>query len=498
LNEPQPDQAVSKISSSGSFEAKSLLRSASWMSGAQGAAQLSAYASLLILAHLIPPEAFGAVATGTAILYIGVVLMDSGARGSIIVAPVITTRFLHTVLARSLGLGVILCAVVVLSSGALSRAFTGGGHPGTIAALALGIPLYSLAVVPMGLLQRAMHFRVFAMATAAANVGSALVAVVAGILGAGIWALVSRQLVWCGLLAILMARGAARHVSPRESGSAAKANPVARWFLLFAVTQVLTFNLDYLVIGRQSAATQLGLYSVAFMIAFAPLQHFSSAVGQVLMSAAAATGVSASGARTVVATRLMALVLLPVIPVVVVLAPTLLPVMLGKRWTGMVVPFELLVAAGIGYSIVNCIGEALSGIGEMPFRAKFNVGWCLITLAALVVLVHFDGIRGAALAHLLVFLGYGSVFVTSGMHRLGMPSRVLWRALYPVIIAVGGQAIVTFAVEAALRSADVGRGPSAFAGAAFGVVSLVIIGTRGQGAPLRQAVSLVRAARVDA
>ncbi|MCW2548959.1 MAG: polysaccharide biosynthesis protein, partial [Mycobacterium sp.] len=354
MNEPLPDQTVPKTSRRESSAATSLLRSASWMTGAQAAAQLSAYASLLILAHLIPPEAFGAVATGTAILYIGVVLMDSGARGSIIVAPEITRRFLRTSLLRCLGLGLVLCAGIVLSSDALSRAFTGGGDAGTIAALALGIPLYSLAVIPMALLQRGMHFRAFAMYTAAANVGSALVAVVAGFLGAGIWALVSRQLVWAGLLAVLMARGAARYASGRDSGTAAPPNPVARWFLLFAVTQVLTFNLDYLVIGREGAATQLGLYSVAFMIAFAPLQHFSAAVGQVLMAAAAASGVAASGVRTVLATRLMALILLPVIPVVVVLAPSILPAMLGSRWSGMVVPFELLVVAGIGYSIVNC------------------------------------------------------------------------------------------------------------------------------------------------
>jgi O-antigen/teichoic acid export membrane protein len=466
------------------------------MSGAQAAGQLSAYGSLLILAHLIPPATFGTVATGTAILYIGVVLMDSGTRGTIIVAPQITPRFLRLSFLRCLGLGLALSAAVTLGSPALGRAF--GSNAGYIAALGLGITAYALATVPMGLLQRGMHFRSLAAATATANVGSAVLAVVAGFLGAGGWALVTRQLCWCSLLALLTARAAFRHPTARESVTTPRPTPLARWFLLFAVTQVLTFNLDYLVIGRQSAAVQLGLYSVAFMIAFAPLQHFSGVVGQVLFAAAAASGVSVSGARTVVATRLMALILLPAIPIVVVLAPTVLPALLGSRWDGMVVPFELLVAAGIGYSIVNCIAEALSGIGEMPFRAKFNVGWCLVTLAALVVLVRYDGIRGAALAHLLVFIGYATVFVRSGMRRLGSDARALWRALRPVIIAVAAQALVTTAVDAALGSVGAGRGASAVAAATLGVGCLVAVAGRGEHAPLREALSLVRDAKRSA
>ena len=65
-----------------------------------------------------------------------------------------------------------------------------------------------------------------------------------------------------------------------------------------------------------------------------------------LFAAAAASGVSASGARTVTATRLMAMLLLPLLSVVIVLAPLVLPAVRGSRWSGMVVPFELLAAAG--------------------------------------------------------------------------------------------------------------------------------------------------------
>jgi O-antigen/teichoic acid export membrane protein len=477
------------------LDARSLIRFASWMSGAHVAAQLCAYGSLLVLAHFVPPRTFGTVAVGTAILNVGIVLMDSGTRGSIVVARSASYEFLRRSLVRCVSLGLVIAAAMALGSHVLSRTFASGADPAALAALGVGIPLYALAIVPMSVLQRTMEFGALARTWASSNFISAGGAVLAGILGAGVWALVARQLGWCALLAVLSWVAARRHLPRKKtSPSHVPGSTQPRWFLLFAVTQVLTFNLDYLVIGHQQAVAQLGLYAVAFMIAFAPLQHFSGEVGRVLFSAAAASGLSENGARTVAATRLMALLLLPLLPVIVALAPPLLPALLGNEWSGMVVPFELLAIAGVGYSIINCIGEALAGGGQMEYRSKLNVVWSLSTLAALVILVRADGIRGAALAHLVVFIGYAAVYASAGMRRLGSGAGTLWRALRPVMAAVALQAIVTAGVDAGLRGAHAGSWAASLAGAAAGLAPLALLMTRGDRAPLREAVTLMRMA----
>ena len=120
-------------------------------------------------------------------------------------------------------------------------------------------PLYALAVVPLALLQRAMEFRDLGRAWAASNFLSAGGAVLAGVLGAGVWALVVRQLLWCAGLAVLASVLGYRHLPRRDgpSGDLSTA-PIARWFLLFGVTQVLTLNLDYLIVGRLEASASLG------------------------------------------------------------------------------------------------------------------------------------------------------------------------------------------------------------------------------------------------
>jgi PST family polysaccharide transporter len=478
-----------------SLDARSLVRAAWWMSGGHMASQLAAYASLLVVARLVAPGAMGAAATGTAILYMAAVLMDAGTRGSIVVSPDLRRAFVWRSLVRCLVVGVLLSAALAAASGPLTSTFANHTNPDVLAALGAGVPLYALATVPLGLLQRTMAFRDMARAWALANIISSVSAVVAAVLGAGVWALVVRQLSWGAALAVLAWLFAAQHVPRSDRPYAAPASSVrAHWFMFFAVTQVVTLNLDYLVIGSTQPVVQLGLYTLAFMIAFAPVQHFSAHVGKVLFAAAAASGAELSGARTVVATRLMAVLFLPCVPVAVVLAPALLPALLGHKWSGMVVPFQLLSVAGVGYAIVNCIGEALAGGGRIEFRAKVNGAWCLTLLAALIVLVHLDGIRGAAFAQIGVFVAYAAVYATVGMRRAGAAPRTLWHAIRPVLLAVGLQAAVTWALLAVLEGAGARHGLAAVVAATVGVLVMTAAATRGTRAPLREAIATVRMA----
>jgi O-antigen/teichoic acid export membrane protein len=367
-----------------------------------------------------------------------------------------------------------------------------GGDATVLAALAASFPLYAVALIPMAVLQREMRFARLARVVAASNAVSAIVALAAGLAGAGVWALVTRQLLWFVLLAILAAV-AARPYLPRRADEAGDEHhgPVGdRWFLIFGATLLIALNMDYLVVGGVSGVTQLGLYSLAFMVAFAPLQQFSGEVGRVLFSAAAASGIEASGPRTVHAVRLMGVLLLPLLPAAVVLAPTVLPALLGAEWDGMVTPFQLLVVVGIGQAIVNCVGETLAGVGQIAFRAKVNIVWCIATLVALIVLVELDGIRGAALSHLVVFVPYAAVYATAGARRAGTDARELWRALRPTAAAVACQAIVTGGVVLALAGA--GDDLAAVAGGAAGLAVVAVLLARDPAGPARQAVALLR------
>ena len=158
------------------------------------------------------------------------------------------------------------------------------------------------------------------------------------------------------------------------------------------------------MVAASTNTTQLGLYALAFSLAFMPLTQVSWTIGTVLMPAiASARDPEVVRRQALKALRLMALVLLPLLPAAIVLAGGLIPALLGDEWSGMVAPFQILVVVGVGQGIINVLGEVFAGAGgeSLRRRARIDVVWAVGTLAAIAVGVQLGGIRGAAAVHVL-------------------------------------------------------------------------------------------------
>jgi O-antigen/teichoic acid export membrane protein len=445
------------------------------MAGSNIIAQAIAYGSLVLLARWLTPTSFGTVAVGTAIAGIGVLFVDRGTWGTVIVERHLTRSELAQSFRRCMTTALILAAAMAITSELVVNHFATGGHAGAVAAIALCLPLHAVAVVPTALLQRSMQFRRLAGVTGLANILSALTAVVLAVGGAGVWALVARQLVLFGLVALLstvLCLGELRAYPVAVPGSVrARSRARSEWsFFLFSVTNAINGSLDKFVIGLFGGAAVVGLYSIANTIAMAPWTQFSSQAGQVLFAAAAAHPDGFSQ-RTVKSARLMALVMLPMLPLGILLAPAVLPVVLGPAWSPIVPVFQLLLVVGIGNAIVNCIAETLTGIGHMPFRVWIMIAQLAATLSALLLLVSLDGIRGAAVAQLVVFLPYAAVYFSCGARRVGTSAAALWRGIRPAVTICALQATISIGLLLILIRAGVADPLAACASAIVGLVS---------------------------
>jgi O-antigen/teichoic acid export membrane protein len=452
-----------------------LTHALSWVGAGHVGGQAFWFGSLIVLAALLPPQAFGMIALGLLLVTAATRLMEAGTRGAIIVAPTLTRRHLTTALARNVGVGLLLSAAIAVLAGPMVDRFASGGSALVLAVLGLSVALNAPSIVPLALLEKHFQFKRRASVQAAATITASTLAVLAGLLGAGVWALVVRQLLFQALLALL-GWLAARRLLPAHEENA----PALRWerlkrhggvaFMLFSLTDFVVFNADYLTVGHFTDARQLGLYSLAFTIAFAPMTQFSAQLGRVMFPAAASSDAETIRRRTVAAVRLTCLVLFPLIPIAIVLAPVVFPAVLGERWSGMVVPFQILIVVGTAHAIVNIIGESLSGTGHIGFRAWLNVVWMLAMIPALIVLVRADGIRGAAFAHLLLYAPVAVAYGVWGMRLLGARPGRLGSALRSVGVLMILQAVLTAAVVVALG--DTGM-PTALRGAVAAGVGLL-------------------------
>lgn len=463
---------------SGTLTRHTLLTSAWWMTASNLVSQIVAYGSLILLARWLLPASFGTVAVGMAVVAIGVLIVDRGTWGAVVVERHLTRSDLAHSIRVCLATASVLAVLLAASAGMIVDRFATGGDVAAVAVVALCLPLHGMAVVPTALLQRAMQFRRLACVTGIANAASALGAVALGLGECGIWALVGRQLILFGgiaLLSLVLCVPAFRS-QPVGDGAVRRSRRgrTERWFFCFTITDSVNSSLDKLVIGMVGNASLVGLYSMANTIAMSPWRQFSSQIGQVLF-AAAATEPETSNQRTVRSVQLMSMLMVPLIPVAVLVAPAALPSILGPEWAPMVHTFQVLIVVGIGNAVVNCIAEPLTGIGFVAFRAKVVMAQCCATLLALMVLVPVAGILGAALAQLIVFIPYALLYFIAGGRRAGTSGGELWRSIRPALWALCLQLSVTGAVWAVLTFLTVNSAITAFIAAAVGWTAALVV-----------------------
>lgn len=425
-------------------------RGVSWKVLGRGIGQLTTLGSFLVLAIFLAPEAFGIVAVGMVIISITTLLMESGTGGAIIVSERLTAADIRGSVVRNLALGLAFSVVVALTADRIVDTFAKGADPAVLRVMIVSVAVGALGIVPLALLDKTLKFKRRAQISVLAALVSSVAAIAAAIAGAGVWALVVKHLANQGLLTAF-AWASMKDVWPRGERFVGARGGMRRtgatWFLLMAVSNFIAFSVDNLIVGRLAGVRDLGLYSVAFVLAFAPLRMVSWQVGGALLSAIAATRDRAQArGRTLKSVRLMALMLAPFVAPTIVLAPELIPAFFGERWSGMVVPFQILFVVGVARGVLNILAEALAATGNAAFRGKVDMAWAVTTVGAIGALTAVAGIKGAALAHLAMFFVLAAVYLVYGTHRMGLSPLALGHALAGVGVCLSGQVTVTAAV----------------------------------------------------
>ena len=458
----------------------------SWKALSVIVGQGSWYASLFVLATLVPPRDFGLIAVGSVIVAILTLLLESGTGGALIIARELDARSVRSAVVRTSVVGIGLTLVFVALAGPIADAFAQGSDPAALRALALVVALIAVWVVPNALLKKYLRFKRIAIVTVAAAVAASVVAVVAAVLGAGLWALVIRLVLYQLLLAVLT-WAAAASLFPRVRGEHAPLvrregalvrREGARAFLAIAAAAVLAWTGDNLVVGASTNTTQLGLYALAFSLAFMPLTQVSWMIGTVLFPAiASARDPEVIRRQALKAMRLMALLLMPLLPAAVVLASGVIPALLGDEWRGMVVPFQILVVVGIGQGIISVLGEVFAGAGgeSLRRRARIDVVWAVGTLAAIAVGVQLGGIRGAAAAHVPSFCCLASAYALWGGRSIGIPLGSIVGELQGIGVCVLVQALVTIGAALGIESAGASSLVAGLVGAGTGALALAFM-----------------------
>jgi len=428
-----------------------------WKAGSQITLQISRMIVAVILARLLAPDAWGLAAMVLVVSGFVVVFTDSALVSALIQRRDLRDEDTHTVFWTSAVIGVLLMLGGFALAGPLADFY---GEPvvrGLFAALSVGFFVSALKTTQVALLLRDMQFRRLELRQMAATVVGAVVGITVAVTEPGPWAIIGQQLAEAFVFTVLV--WFATPWRPKLMFSVASlqrlggfAGNVFGENLLYQAGR----NLGSLLIGRFLGAASVGAYAFATNVILVPFSRIAAPLQQVFFPAFSQLSHDRERMADIWirATRLVALISIPSLVGLAIVAPDFVHVVLGNAWDNAIPVIQILALVGIIQSVQTLTGEILLALGHANWLFRFTILWFCGTVGAFALGLQW-GIVGVAAC-------YAAVTVLIEPIRTYITSKALdispWRfvrSLSGIAQAAALMGIVALATRAALVEAGV-------------------------------------------
>jgi O-antigen/teichoic acid export membrane protein len=380
-----------------------VVRGSLWLGAVNLVSKSSQMVVTLLLAALLTEGELGLVALAVALVNLGQVVQSIGVYDVISRTEHDPRRMAGTVLTMSVGVGALLAVVLLLAAGPITALLGAPDAEPLVRLAAVSLPFSAAGGVQMGLMHRDLDFRRRMLPDAGSAVLGAVVTVVLALRGFGPTALV------VGLLCTAVAQpvlGALAGGGVRPGWHPDVAAEALRWISVVgpaAVVAALVVNVDYLAIGHVLGPDAVGVYSLAYRIAWVPYIMVAVVLGAVAFPLCAKLVRAGRGAELAAVTgrftRAVLVVTGGLYLAVAVLADRV--VVLGGRWASAALPLALLCGYGLGISVLHIWYQAVKATGHAVLYLKLETTH-LVLIGTALVLATGHGVAAVAGAQLAV------------------------------------------------------------------------------------------------
>lgn len=369
------------------------ISSFSWKFLERGGNQFIQLIVQIVLARILAPEDFGALAIMLVFVNIGNAIVQSGLNTAIVQSPNIEESDCSTVFWMSFTVSAFLYCAVFSFAPAVAAFYSMPEIVWPLRVLCLTLPFGALNSVQIAIVQRRLQFRKVFIATMVAVVISAFFGIGLALLGSGIWALVAQQLVYQVMNCVVMALQVKWR--PRFVFVADRARELFAfgWKLLASGLLEQGYqSLSDLIVGKQFSASNLGLVSQGKKYPAALGSMLDGAIQPVMLSAVSRVQADATQVKRLVrrALKTSTFLIVPSMTLFAVIAEPIVDLLLGEKWLPCV-PFMQMycfIYALLPIHTTNL--QALNGMGRSDLFLKLELikkayGICFILFAAFVL-----------------------------------------------------------------------------------------------------------------
>ena len=429
--------------------------------GAQAVRVVGQLATLVVLARLLPPSAFGLLAMVAAVGLVLDLLKDLGLSAATIQSAELSQSQVSALFWINAAAGVVLAAGLALAAPALA-AFYGQPLLTPVARwLALGFVMSGFTVQHWALLRRQMRFAAIAGLETAADFAGFAAAIALALTGEGYWALVAQRLVTPGV--VMVGSWLVCRWRPSLPAPAAGLGGLLRFGVSVTgsgLASAVARSCDQIMIGWMWGPVLLGLYERTSRLLLLPVNTINAPIYAAGLPALSRLAGQPERYRAMFCqiVQKLALLTMPVFAAVAVTADWLVDILFGPAWKE-AVPLAALFSLSATYLPVLLAMALLymtqGRMGELLRATLIDSALCLVAIGA--------GLRwgGEGVAASLVIVGLSLRMPLSfwlATRRGPVRATDVWRAVAPAASAAIAAAGAAWLVRRHGAARSVGGG----------------------------------------
>ncbi len=329
----------------------------------------------IVMARLLAPEQFGALAIMLVLVNVGNVIVTSGFNTALVQAKEVDDASFSTVFWISFGVSVLLFLCVFFAAPFVAEFYALPEITWPFRALGFLLVITSYNSIQVAIVQRELQLRKVFNATIVAVVFSGIFGIASAFAGAGLWALVIQQLLY--QLANCVVLGIQVRWRPRFMFSLQRAKELFSFGWKLLVSGLLDQgyqSLSDLIIGKQFSATSLGYVSQGKKYPAALGSMLDGAIQPVMLSAVARVQDDVAYVKRLVrrALKTSTFLIVPSMALFAVAAEPIVRLLLGEKWL-VSVPFLQMYCFMYALLPIHTTNlQALNGMGRSDLFLKLE------------------------------------------------------------------------------------------------------------------------------
>jgi teichuronic acid exporter len=421
-----------------------------WTASVRLASQIITWAITLLVIRLLTPSDYGVLAMATVFVAFLSMFSELGLGPAVVQRPDVDLHLLRRVFGVVLVVHISLTALLALAAPLIAAFYAEPRVTAVVRVLSLQFFIAAFAVLPDAQLQRRMEFRNRSLLDLSGAVVGSVTTLAMALAGAGVWALVIGSIlgqIW-------------------KSVGINWLSPFLHWpdFSLRGMRPLLAFGghvtvaglfgmffsqIDSVICAKLLGNEILGFYSVGVNLAALPSQKTAGLINSVAFPAFSSMQHDARkvGENVLLGTRVLSFFAFPISWGMSSIAPEIVQVILGPKWTMATLPLQVL-AVIIPFRIIgNFIGVAVQGRGRPDITLRNTIWGCVIGPPLLFAGAYAGGLVGLSMAWLAVSPLLFLPFLMRSGPVLDLRVRGVLAAMIPAV----GAGLTMYAVVVGVR-----------------------------------------------